>query len=967
MTDINLQAYDLNSSPLDNVLSADGLQFDYDKPFFLIANIPIKNKTMFEITISDYYPINNIYHIPLYVGISREPSMGVLIADYAVSSLFYDVSDPKYEILSNELPDNAMYIDGSSTDADGDNTIGTRQPGIGDTIGVAVNYNTNTIELYVNYSTDYPYDGEYDRPFYSYTPPFNLSEQPNMYFCLYSNISYKEIEEDYNYRDLSTNELKHISGYVNFGKYGLAHPVSGYSSLYKTYYTEMASSDFSTELGSDDDPCFVYIGGDEFTSYSTDMDSNLTIENELEPEASNIKLITDDPEFITTDGNKYYMNANTYIKADYDYTIGANNKYGITNSYKVGGNIYINYPIPTNEKIYFEYIVKNAELKKKIVGIPVAMGLTSIPLSGIASQTNATNPNTIMNESIRVNLYRGNCFIENGLDNTGGYYLYHLIRNSVQNSDKNELHYLETVETTSTPEQGKVIGVALDLENNNMDIYIDGEKLSSLNLKNVIYNTDFSNFNMNNNKTEYVYFFIHDEGVFSSTATGTFNFGQNIFDQTIPDGYTSLYDFYNVDSTRLITKDMDSSVYINATKSVNKFIDSYVCINTAVNSDYEGWNDLIQSDNYEDDIFAHYFEFDTEGMSNMQKLISNENAGLVLTHKETSLNVDFAAINNYKVYLTKYDHQRLLVTYNNRIYTLTKLDTDKQGYYTYLAEDRPYITVPEYTTITVDCEAVDDIYKYTAGTPSVSKAIVTSDIILTATNATYKEYNVIINQSQNQTILVYNMVGDYLIPHTSSFVLSSRYPVIIPWIFYVAEGYTAGKLNLPEQEEYTVTEDTIVYSTAIQNIKYTITIMDTSNEVITVISGGKTYTNANGVISFTCNYNDYCKASIKANDGYISGNMYFGNYDKESDTFSNKQYFATSFQVNDNFNISADEAKVDEVYINIDSSEANNASISVINADKVSDGKYKAIRNNTVVVNTKPASGYYFDHYEIKY
>lgn len=34
MNNIIMKSYDLNSSPLDNVLSSDGLHFDYDKPFF---------------------------------------------------------------------------------------------------------------------------------------------------------------------------------------------------------------------------------------------------------------------------------------------------------------------------------------------------------------------------------------------------------------------------------------------------------------------------------------------------------------------------------------------------------------------------------------------------------------------------------------------------------------------------------------------------------------------------------------------------------------------------------------------------------------------------------------------------------------------------------------------------------------------------------------------------------------------
>ena len=470
MNNILMKSYDLNSSPLDNVLSSDGLHFDYDKPFFLIANLPIKNKTMFEINITDYYPINKIQHIPLYVGISREPSLGVLIADYAISSLFYDVTDPRYEILSNEIPDNVLYIDGSSTDADGNSVIGTRKPGIGDTIGVAVDYHTNKIKLFVNYNNEYPYDGEYDKPFYSYTPPFNIAEQPNMYFCIYSNINYKYIEEDYNFRIASMDDLKHISGYVNFGKNGLTHPVPGYDSLYKAYYERMADQEIHAELGSDDNPCYVYIGGDVFNPYSIQWDGELSVENELEPDTDNLALVTDDPEFITTKSNKYNMNANTYIKADYDFETGEDNKYGITNSYKVGGNVYINYPIPTTDKVYFEYTVKEGELKDRIVGIPIAMGITSVPLVGKPSQEKVTNPNTIMTESIRVNLYRGNCFIPNGLDNSGGFYLFHLVRHSTQNSDKNDLHYLENAETSISPEQGNTIGVALDLGNNLMDI-----------------------------------------------------------------------------------------------------------------------------------------------------------------------------------------------------------------------------------------------------------------------------------------------------------------------------------------------------------------------------------------------------------------------------------------------------------------------------------------------------------------
>ena len=941
MNNILMKSYDLNSSPLDNVLSSDGLHFDYDRPFFLIANLPIKNKTMFEINITDYYPINKIQHIPLYVGISREPSLGVLIADYAISSLFYDVTDPRYEILSNEIPDNVLYIDGSSTDADGNSVIGTRKPGIGDTIGVAVDYHTNKIKLFVNYNNEYPYDGEYDKPFYSYTPPFNLAEQPNMYFCIYSNINYKYIEEDYNFRIASMDDLKHISGYVNFGKNGLTHPVPGYDSLYKAYYERMADQEIHAELGSDDNPCYVYIGGDVFNPYSIQWDGELSVENELEPDTDNLALVTDDPEFITTKSNKYNMNANTYIKADYDFETGEDNKYGITNSYKVGGNVYINYPIPTTDKVYFEYTVKEGELKDRIVGIPIAMGITSVPLVGEPSQEKVTNPNTIMTESIRVNLYRGNCFIPNGLDNSGGFYLFHLVRHSTQNSDKNDLHYLENVETSISPEQGNTIGVALDLGNNLMDIYIEGIKLASLNLKYTKENIDFSDFNKDDNgKMQYPYFFIHDEGVFNNKVTGTFNFGESKFDSKIPKGYKSLYDFYTVDKRRIISKDLNCTVNINAEKIVSKFIDSYLNINRVVDVKYEGLNDMILSNNNVDDFYAHYFEFDTDGMNELNELIRKENNGLMLTHKERSLDIDYSNIPIYKVNITKYTNQRIIVECNGKTYTES-------------------FEVPEYSLITVRTEAIDGKYKYTPGTPSVTRAVITSNTTLTATPASYKEYNVIINQVQNQIITVYNLKDGVEESHTASFVVNSRYPHIRAEITYIAEGFNKGVLNITEAD---VTEDTIIYSTKITDIRYNITIEATIDELITVTAEGIPRTNSKGINKFTIGYNKYCRVSVKSiKDGYIAGSLYY--YGKDGV----KHDIVSSIQVTEDITIGATKVVPDVVYITIDNSEANEAKIDVTNVDKVSDTKYSIIRNRIANISTKPKAGYYFDHYEIEY
>lgn len=219
-------------------------------------------------------------------------------------------------------------------------------------------------------------------------------------------------------------------------------------------------------------------------------------------------------------------------------------------------------------------------------------------------------------------------------------------------------------------------------------------------------------------------------------------------------------------------------------------MDSYLRINRTIDFKYESWNELILSDNVVDDFYAHYFEFDTDGMNELNNLISKENNGLVLTHSEKSLNVDYATIANYKVNITKYTNQRIIVECNGKRYTES-------------------FETPEYSMITVTTEAIDGKYKYTPGTPSVTKAVITSDTTITASTANYKEYNVIINQAQNQTITVYNLKENGVEEaHTTSFAVTSRYPHIRAEITYIAEGFIQGVLNITEAD---VEEDTIIF------------------------------------------------------------------------------------------------------------------------------------------------------------
>lgn len=959
MNTIKMSAYDVNTNPIDDVLSKDGLQFKYSKPFFLVANYPAKNKTMFELSVTHYYPINGISHIPLYVGITKEPSIGVMIASFCISSLYTYSDNPKYDIISNTGLGSNMhkYIDGGSE------IVGTRKPGADynvfqtaiDTVGVAADFDNNRIYLYVNYDES---SDEYNHPFYYYDVPFSMRDIGDIYFCIYSDISYLDTLEDGLIINSELDKLKYISGIVNFGRYGLRYPVSEFSSLYAAYYESSATSEIYAEIGTTDKPCSIVIGGDSFLSYTKQIDTNVNIENELIPSGDDLKLTSPDSTYveIENEGLRYIMAANEHITADKDEN-GNENQYASTNSGEIGSNVFINYPIPTNEKIYFEFTANDGINRPKVIGIPLSLGVASIglPVNKVPSHELAITPITIHQESYRANLYRGSPYQTAGLAESGGNYIAHIIMNNLENNNKSDFLYLNDVKISYPLAQGSTIGVALDLANNKMTIISNNEVFANVTIpadrknKNLVY-ADFSNLNRKNGKMEYAYFFLHDEGMYRGIVDGMFNFGKTTFSYDIPDGYMSLYDFYNVNKTRIIDKDLDGSITIISNKIVNSYLYGKLRINRVSDIEY-GINRLIMSDNIITDDYDDYYKIDDKSFRAMNELISQENHGYMPEFKERSLNVSFTGVPKYTINLAQYETQEIYVYVNNNPIP-------------YRGSETPTITVNENSLIHVKCVALNNKNKYAMfpGEPSVTKAIVASNLFITASPASYMTYNVVIADSPNQKITVYNYNSDDLTTytkHTNSFMVNSRYPYIKAEITKVNAGYTKGVIMPATYQSLTkISSDVMIYATSVGNVRYTITLAAAENEYIEATYQGKTSYSAGGEVRFSIGYNKPVRITVKPYSGYVAGRAYY--YDENH----KKVYIATAIGgVTSDMTIYAEPAQKDYISVLVD--ENKHAVTEVSGYVTRNDNLYKVETDTPITVTTKPEDGYFFDHYEI--
>lgn len=763
MERIYMTGYNSESIPDDSL--TDGLNFSTDEPFFLICNKPLTGRMYFEFTISSYYPIKSFHNIPIYAGVSKEPSFGVLNADFCIGSLFYKDGE-EYDIESkyNATAENYHGFPPH---------IYTRIPGASDVIGVGVDIYNNLISLYVN-----------GKLFYSFNPPlFNMKDEGNLYFCLWGNTYYKSIRTDNTYRsgDDMYESTKKITGWCNFGKNQLQYLPAGYYSIYGMYYRR-------TEVNTDID-CDVTVDAINASSVIQDIDSDSSITNE----------------YVGDNRSLYIVSQNDNVEIDnLDYRIYHND---IHDYILYGANVMVNLPIPVERKIYFEFTARSATLKNKdILGIPLSIGVSDTLYS-------------IANYSLRCDLFH----------EVNHRYNYHETENMVDVD-----HELNTVESTAVPEQGTIIGVAIDLANNEISIYVD--MVLFVTIRSV--NTDWSD------PSHLAWVFIHDEGLFEDSINGEVNLGQTPFDMTIPDGYISLWDYYNKLPNRFVFADIDIDCIVEnrMTSGAYIFCDAYVTHivdQTTGESKYPrpSINSLMGTYNSVSDTEEHTYVADKDYLY-LNKLIAVDNDGYYPDMESHTMNVDFSddgTVKMYSVNISQSNNQTIYVRYKNVYYTDS-----------FVVEDGDKIEV-----------TVVGANGYTPGTLNITEKEVHENTSIYASDATLTLYTVQIIQTNNQTITVFCNGREYT--DTFSATIGQTYRATIT----ANDGYRAGTLSSTGGQ---ISGNVSIYASPAKINGHLIAFTQPEHQKVEVLCNGIVYTS-----SFVANYGSKLTINVVDVDaGYIA-------------------------------------------------------------------------------------------------
>lgn len=193
-----MTAIDRSNTSVDDI--TDGLNFEIDRLCLLISNHRILKgeRVYFELTIDDYNRQSNIVHIPMYVGVHKDPASGLLVNDCSLGTLYYKAGED-YSILENDR--NIAGFSMSNPESITAPTITTK-----DIVGVAIDSVNNKITIYNNGIV-----------LYSWTPTaLDLStDEERFYACIYVNIA-----------------GANIKGSVNFGRYSVKYLPDGFTTIF---------------------------------------------------------------------------------------------------------------------------------------------------------------------------------------------------------------------------------------------------------------------------------------------------------------------------------------------------------------------------------------------------------------------------------------------------------------------------------------------------------------------------------------------------------------------------------------------------------------------------------------------------------------------------------------------------------------------------------------------------------------
>lgn len=407
-----IRAIAYNSKSIQDDTIVENTVFSGTGTFLLLSNraIPRNSKVYIETTITSNPNNRDIRHLPLCLGVHKEPSFGVLGSDCSLGGVYYTRNA---YIMG---PDTTGYIAFTIRDKYAGqlmkyryvNDTGGRVPIRGTVIGLGVDMVNNTISIYT--------DGVL---FYSWIPSeFVMNDEPNdFFFAIYC-----------------SEHNEPLSGSINFGRYRTKYLPEGYMDFYQELYDKQSS------IGEFE--CNIKVPSPyDYTSATDILNGSLHSQNDIAPidyihHRRDIPLVRNHPDSMIyyKDESKGIINEHAFTYTDTEYLGGEDDM------------AYIKFPIGQNKKIYFEFHSSGATMKEDQMGIPLVIGVTK-------------NVDDLYKDAFHINLYHLR---------TDGYHLY------TYKDGIGFLAGNYNIMNPSAPVQPNEIGVLLDLENNTITLYTEG-------------------------------------------------------------------------------------------------------------------------------------------------------------------------------------------------------------------------------------------------------------------------------------------------------------------------------------------------------------------------------------------------------------------------------------------------------------------------------------------------------------
>ena len=199
MLKVFVTAFDKSQEPVTDMTSSDGLSFNLTRMCLMVCNHRIlKNeKVYFEMEITDFNRQSNMVHIPIFVGVHKDPAGGNLVNDCSFGSIYYPAGGDYI------IHENNRMVPGFVDSVPATITAPTIIPN--DIIGIAIDAPANEVTIYNNGVC-----------LYTWKPStFDMStDTEGFYAAIYSRLSGVDIQ-----------------GNLNFGRYGTKYCPTGFKTM----------------------------------------------------------------------------------------------------------------------------------------------------------------------------------------------------------------------------------------------------------------------------------------------------------------------------------------------------------------------------------------------------------------------------------------------------------------------------------------------------------------------------------------------------------------------------------------------------------------------------------------------------------------------------------------------------------------------------------------------------------------